>query len=335
MNNKHLRKNPYEIRPIPEEISIQLKKSGNKFDVDQVGPKKYMVWPCYRKYKDEIYNFSIKTNDVWVITFGRSGTTMMTEMVWQIANNMDFKTGFKVPLIARVPYFEFPLANDHRKESLLKEHKNDPEKLTTLNSILTPEWEKTEYPETRIYKCHLPISLLPPELPKEGKILYVVRNPKDTAVSSYHFSKNFSDQPPFEQYWDLFEKGLLWSTFFDHCLEAWNIRNQENVLFLFYEDIVKDMRSTILKVCKFLGKSYSDAEINKLVEHMKFDNFKKNNSVNKDYSDFFPKSDRDFVRQGKVDSYKELFTKELNERANKWIRENYLKTDMRFPTMPE
>ncbi|CAH0563778.1 unnamed protein product [Brassicogethes aeneus] len=307
----------------------ELFTTGKPGEFYQIGPKNYICLPNYEKYKDEIYNFPIRKNDVWINTLGRSGTTLMTEMVWQICNDMDFEKGFEKPLIERVPYFEYATFrfNEEKKEKLLKENANDPKRLETIKSFLTLEWEKTEYPETRVYKSHLALSLLPPELAKEARVIYVVRNPKDTAVSAYHFGQMFVDQPPFEQYWDIFERGLIWGTFFEHAKEAWDIRHQENVLFVFYEDIVKDMRSTILKVCKFLGKTYTDSEIDKLAEHMHIDNFKKNTSVNGIYFDYDLKEERakretrssNFIRQGKVDAYKELFTSGVEERADKWI----------------
>ncbi|CAH0563770.1 unnamed protein product [Brassicogethes aeneus] len=311
---KTLRKNPNEVRPLPEELSNIMKKAGKPWELYQVGPKNYVRWPNYIKYKDEIYNFPIRKNDVWINTLGRSGTTLMTEMVWQICNNMDFEKGFEKPLIERVPFFEYATFG---KKKLLKENENDPKRLETVKHMLTLEWERSEYPETRVYKSHLPLSLLPPELAKEARLIYVVRNPKDMAASAYHFGQMYFDQPPFEQYWDTFERGLIWGTFFEQAKEAWDIRHQENVLFMFYEDIVKDMRSTILKVCKFLGKTYTDSEIDKLTEHMHIDNFRKNASVNKNYFDYDSKEERakrtlrgnNFIRQGKVDTYKELFTR--------------------------
>ncbi|CAH0559278.1 unnamed protein product [Brassicogethes aeneus] len=341
MECKILKKNPNEVRPLPKELSDILKKAGQKLlvELDLVGPKNYVIGPLYGKYKEEIYNFPIRKNDVWIVTLGRSGTTLMTEMIWQICNNMDFKTGLEKLLIERVPFFEFALIKkmEGQKEKLLKENANDPKKCETIRAVLTPEWEKTEYPETRIYKTHFSLSLLPSELTKEGRVVYVARNPKDMAVSAYHFSNNFEDQPPFEKFWELFEKELIWSKV-EHTLEAWNIRHQENVLFLFYEDIVKDMKGTILRVVKFLGKSYTNAEIDKLTEHMKFDNFKKNDSVNKDYFGTFINTGKDFthVRKGASNIHEELFTKELSERADNWIRENYYKkSDIRFYSVPE
>jgi len=60
----------------------------------------------------------------------------------------------------------------------------------------------------RFIKSHLPIKLLPYGVLEQGcKIVYVARNPKDVAVSYYHFVKNiplFGYEGDFEQFVDLF-----------------------------------------------------------------------------------------------------------------------------------
>lgn len=71
----------------------------------------------------------------------------------------------------------------------------------------------------------------------------------------------------------------------------------------------------------------------KLANHIKVENFKNNPSVNSDYLEYFPRRDNhNFVRKGKVGSWKtELYTPELIQRADRWIEEEYKKTDLRFP----
>ena len=59
-------------------------------------------------------------------------------------------------------------------------------------------------PSPRLLKSHLPEHLLPTQIfSKKAKIVYVVRNPKDLAVSFYHFHKWAPDLPQYES-WDHF-----------------------------------------------------------------------------------------------------------------------------------
>lgn len=61
----------------------------------------------------------------------------------------------------------------------------------------------------RFIKTGLPLSLLPPNLLQTGcKIIYIARNPKDVAVSYYHFSRYLKivDYPgDFLTFWNLFK----------------------------------------------------------------------------------------------------------------------------------
>ena len=59
-------------------------------------------------------------------------------------------------------------------------------------------------PSPRLLKSHLPEHLLPAQIfSKKAKIVYVVRNPKDLAVSFYHFHKYVPELPQYES-WDQF-----------------------------------------------------------------------------------------------------------------------------------
>ncbi|CAH0563688.1 unnamed protein product [Brassicogethes aeneus] len=219
------RKNPNEIIPLSEESKDIIRQVETHLiqpdNLRHAGPKKYVCDKYYEKYKDEIYNFPIKNTDVWVITIGRSGTTVTQEMVWQICNDLDFEKASKTPLIERFPYFEFAMEHSDKMESFLRKHANDPEKCASIKKLFTLEWEKTEVPEKRFIKSHLPISLLPAEMTKVAKIVYTVRNPKDMAVSQYHFAKMYGAPPIFERFWNLYEKGLKNNQpIFEHIMEA-------------------------------------------------------------------------------------------------------------------
>lgn len=72
----------------------------------------------------KLYNFKIRPNDIWIVTYPRSGkthikhtnflllsiffvgTTWTQEMVWLIANDLDYATAFQQSLPTRFPFFE-------------------------------------------------------------------------------------------------------------------------------------------------------------------------------------------------------------------------------------
>lgn len=80
---------------------------GEKNGFLQVGPKKYFMFSEYAKYTEDLYNFEARSDDIWVATFPRSGTTWTQELVWLIANDLDFTTAKQEQLTQRFPYFEW------------------------------------------------------------------------------------------------------------------------------------------------------------------------------------------------------------------------------------
>lgn len=117
---------------------------------------------------------------------------------------------------------------------------------------------------------------------------------------------------------------VSWNPYWTHIREGWERRHEQNLLFLFYEDMVKDLTKTITDTAKFLGKSVSLEEINKLEDHLKFENFKNNKSVNisalKDLG-FFNVIEETFLRQGRSGSWRDYFTEEQAKEAEEWVKE--------------
>lgn len=125
-----------------------------------------------------------------------------------------------------------------------------------------------------------------------------------------------------------------WMPYWAHIKEGWANRHQPNVLFMFYEDMNKDLPSTIRKVATFLGKTIDNEQVEKLTSYLSIENFRNNPAVNscelKEVG-VLKSGEQGFVRNGKVGGFNAEFTDELNERADRWIEENLNDTDLRFP----
>ena len=134
--------------------------------------------------------------------------------------------------------------------------------------------------DQRFIKTHLPLSLLPPDLLTTAKVVYVARNPKDTMVSSYHHYKLFksiSFTRDLKSFSERFMKGqVMHGPYFPHLEEGWRLRDHPNMLFLFYEDIIRDMKSSVEKVSKFLGKELTECKMDQLLEHLNIKQFRHN-----------------------------------------------------------
>ncbi|XP_036149357.1 sulfotransferase 4A1-like [Monomorium pharaonis] len=288
----------------------------------KVGQKKWFLPYRYLEVGDKIYNFEVRADDTWIITYPRSGTTMTQELIWLVANDMNFNEAHQRYLMRRFPFIEMEVMfDDHR---LLKLIRNVPK-----NSVKFVQ----DQPSPRFIKSHLPLELLPTVVNSTCKIIYVARNPKDVAVSYYIFHKHILDfQGTFEQFCNNFlNDHILRTPYWEHVKEAWRMRHRANMMFVFYEDLIKDLPRNIKEIAAFFGKTYSDEQINKLVEHLKIENFRKNPMVNNQSPDQMKPNM--FIRQGKTGSWKEIFTPEIEDRFDKWITDNLKDTDLTFPNL--
>jgi len=335
---------PLEICDVEEEINQQLLRdfTGERTGFVQVGPEKWLLPRKYKYHAANLYYFESRPDDTWVVTYPRSGTTWTQELVWLIANNLDYETARRIPLMHRFPFIEFNiLVHDEKKAELLKLNAGDSEKLDLVQQISQPVYDVLNAMKSpRFIKTHLPISLLPPNLLDVGcKVVYMARNPKDVAVSYYHHNrliKLHGYVGDFPCYWDYFEKNLIpWAPYWSHVIEGWNLRHHPNVLFLFYEEMNKNLPATIKQMAEFLERDpLDDEQISTLTSYLHIKNFRNNAAVNYDKLreiGVFNDGEEAFIRKGKSESWKEEFSPELNRRADKWIQENLKHTDLRFP----
>lgn len=79
---------------------------GERTGFVQVGPKKYFFPSGYAKEASNYYNFKVREDDVWIVTFPRSGTTLTQELVWMVANDLNYKRALEEQLVDRFPFYE-------------------------------------------------------------------------------------------------------------------------------------------------------------------------------------------------------------------------------------
>lgn len=81
-----------------------------------------------------------------------------------------------------------------------------------LEMTLVPMSAITGVPSPRVLNTHLPFCHLPPDsIKKRSKIIYLVRNHKDVAVSYYNHTRNikmYEYEGSWNAFLELFAKGL-------------------------------------------------------------------------------------------------------------------------------
>ncbi|XP_043787856.1 sulfotransferase 1E1-like [Apis laboriosa] len=303
-----------------------------------VGAKKWFFPHKYTIEGKGFYNFKARPDDIWVLSYPRSGTTWTQELVWLLSNDLDFKRARTELLTERFPFLEFSMFNHPEvTREFLELNKGDKDKEKLCKKIAQPGYDILEkIPSKRFIKSHFPFSLLPNILESGCKIIYIARNPKDVAVSWYYLNKAIKTQGyigDFTTFWYYFQNNLTpWSPYWEHLKEAWTHRNHPNVLFMFYEEMQYDFSKAIKKIAKFLGKNYTEEEIKKVEDYLNIKNFRNNPMVNlSELKKCDIITSGTFVRKGQNNGWKDMFTEELNAIANKWIEENLKGSNFSFP----
>ncbi|XP_029801439.1 amine sulfotransferase-like isoform X1 [Suricata suricatta] len=182
----------------------------------------------------------------------------------------------------------------------------------------------TKRPSPRLFVSHLPYYLMPSGLKnKKAKIIYVYRNPKDVMCSYFHFSKKLPlpVTSTTEEFMKLFLEGrVMGSLWFDHIKGWYEHKNLFNIEFVMYEEMKKDLRGSIVKICKFLGKKLSDKDLDTVVTQAMFENMKSDPRANYDSilkTRFGIQEKGHFLRKGMIGDWKNHMTVEQNERFDK------------------
>ncbi|XP_067947486.1 sulfotransferase 1C2A-like [Watersipora subatra] len=142
------------------------------------------------------------------------------------------------------------------------------------------------FPSPRAVNTHYRTDVLPAEF-RKAKTVVVMRNPKDTCVSFYYHYKNIKiplldDEPnPFEnitfaQFMELFlhETDLPYGRYFDYIAHMWSLKDESNILVVFYEDLKTNPLDTIQKVNEFMGTNRSPELVKEIAEAVNFDKMK-------------------------------------------------------------
>ncbi|CAL1587796.1 unnamed protein product [Knipowitschia caucasica] len=194
--------------------------------------------------------------------------------------------------------------------------------------------DHSKRPSPRLYSSHLPPALMPPGLKEgKGKIVHVMRNPKDNMVSYFHFSTSYSDLPTpksFDHFIEDYLTGNVMgaSSWFDHIQQWYWPGEKYDILHLTYEQMIKDLRGAVVRICKFLGQNLSDAAIDEVVEKSSFKSMKNNSKAN--YKFVGDRLKGDFLRKGNIGDWKNVLTPAQSDRVDQLIKEKLGDLDITF-----
>ncbi|KAM6366962.1 LOW QUALITY PROTEIN: sulfotransferase 6B1 [Alca torda] len=179
----------------------------------------------------------------------------------------------------------------------------DPDKYQRMKQIPSP----------RILATHLNYDCLPKSIFKnKAKILVLFRNPKDTAVSFFHFHNNVPGVPSYSS-WDEFFSEFMngkvgWGSYFDHAV-TWNKHiEDENTMFIIYEDLKENLTASVKQIiAEFFGFSPTAEQIQSIADRATFQ------AVKDKAQESHGAVGSILFRKGAVGDWKNLFTKAQNQ----------------------
>ncbi|XP_028828278.1 sulfotransferase 6B1-like isoform X2 [Denticeps clupeoides] len=161
-------------------------------------------------------------------------------------------------------------------------------------------------PSPRLIGTHLHPDKIPQSFKeKKTKTLILIRNPKDTAVSFYHFMENNPALPKTES-WDKFFSDFVtvpFGSYFDHATACEKIIHEPNTMVITYEELKEDLTGSIRQISQFSGLPLTEDEVQTIAAES---TFRAMLTVSKDTHSSFGSV---LFRKGEVGDWKNLFTK--------------------------
>jgi hypothetical protein len=196
--------------------------------------------------------YQARPEDVFVVTQMKCGTTWMQHVVYEVlhrGNGNLVESG--TTLYAVSPWLEAVKSVPIEQAPLLG----------------------TERP-CRVIKTHLPAALCP--WSKEARYIYVARHPVSCFASCVDFIATnvgaMAPPLPVVEKWFCSPELMWWGTWPDHVKGWWDRSQREpNVLFVFFEEMKRDLAGVARRVAEFLGVApLTEAELAKVVEKCGF-----------------------------------------------------------------
>ncbi|XP_029452832.1 sulfotransferase 6B1-like [Rhinatrema bivittatum] len=177
-----------------------------------------------------------------------------------------------------------------------------------------------QQPSPRLLVTHLHYDNIPKSVFKNKvKKLVIFRNPKDTAVSLFHF---YNNSPMFPTYssWDEFFQHFIngkvcWGSYFESLL-AWSKHlDDADVMIITYEDLKENLVAGVKQIAEFFGFLLTPDQIQEIANRGSFQNMKaKSRETHGQFGQVL-------FRKGDIGDWKNLFSPAQNQEMDAKFKE--------------
>ncbi|XP_034427383.1 uncharacterized protein LOC117753415 [Hippoglossus hippoglossus] len=241
--------------------------------------------PHSLQYYDD---FTLRHDDIIIVTYPKSGTTWMQEIVPLIMSGGDPASVESLHNWDRVPWLEMYRSSDLNLE---------------------------KRPSPRMFTTHFHYNMMPPGFFEvKPKVIYVMRNPKDVFTSFLHYSEvaSFLVNPgPQREFLHKFLDGkVCYGSWFDHIKGWLNAEDKDRIMYISYEEMIMDLKDSVARIAQYLEKPLGTEVIEKITDRCLFKNMKQNNMSN--YSavpcEILDRTKSEFLRKGITGDWKNQLT---------------------------
>jgi hypothetical protein len=155
--------------------------------------------------------------------------------------------------------------------------------------------------------------------PRYPRVIYIVRDPRDVAVSFYHYNlkvRRFTDEVTLDEFVDRFVAAKIWpsvdlyGTWENHLLSWVKMRGEsENFCFVRYEDMLRDPVEELKKMSPLLNINPSPETLARAVELSSADRMRALEKTQTGWvSTKGTRKDKPFVRAAKSDNWQSVLS---------------------------
>ncbi|KAM9424943.1 sulfotransferase 2B1-like [Pholidichthys leucotaenia] len=263
--------------------------------------------PDSLRYYEE---FVFCKDDILIVTYPKSGTTWTQEIVPMIMSGGDPKCTETVPNWERAPWIE---AGGFK-------------------------FKLEERPSPRTLTTHFHYHMMPASFfAVRPKVIYVMRNPKDVFTSYIHFHEmaSFLVSPrPQSEFLHKFLCGKVFlGSWFDHVKGWLNAEDKEKIMYISYEEMLRDLKDSVGRIAQFLEKPLDAEAVEKITDRCLFNNMKKNNMSNYSMipSEVMDQTKSQFLRKGISGDWKNQLTVAEAEYFDAVYQEKMKDVKYKFP----